>query len=295
MATLTRAMAALDFRLAGVGRGEALQERLRNVRQRRALSLDEVARRSGLARNTVRALEKGGGSVASLLKVLAVLAPRARRRSPERAYWGEGDKIDRDSRFTPPQFLEGLSAAFGDIDLDPCGHELSPVVARRRILPSEGGDGLAEPWSGRLAFVNPPYSELLTWLRRAHEQWRLGNVETVVCLVPVRTDSSWFHETLSGDADIFLLRGRVRFLSPDGRAQPTPFSLMVLSMGATDDQRRLCQNILPGFWLPRRSPPTCASAPPMPPSGKPASPPSPEAWRAPEIDATFPHGNRRET
>ncbi len=57
-------------------------------------------------------------------------------------------------------------------------------VTRRRILSSEGGNGLTESWSGRLAYTNPPFSQLLKWLRRAHEQWRAGHVETVVCLVP---------------------------------------------------------------------------------------------------------------
>ena len=103
----------------------------------------------------------------SLLRLLAFIAPKARRRAPERAYKGAGDKLDRDSRFTPPEFLEHIYAAFGKIDLDLCAHTLSPVVARRRIILNEGGDGLANDWSGRLAFINPPFSALLIWLKRA--------------------------------------------------------------------------------------------------------------------------------
>jgi hypothetical protein len=127
--------------------------------------------------------------------------------------------------------MEAVYAAFGAIDLDPCVHVLSPVVARRRILLSEGGDGLVDDWSGEVAFVNPPFSELLKWLRRSHDQWQSGKVGIVICLVPVRTDSSWFHETLSIHADIYLLRGRVRFLDPRGGGQQTPFSLMGLTLG----------------------------------------------------------------
>ncbi len=52
--------------------------------------------------------------------------------------------IDADSRFTPPEFMAGIYEAFGEIDLDPCAHLQSPVIARRRILLSEGGDGLAD-------------------------------------------------------------------------------------------------------------------------------------------------------
>jgi hypothetical protein len=215
------------------------------------MSLDTLARKTGLSRTTIASLEQGGGSVASLLRLLSVLAPRVRRRAPERAYWGQGDKDDRDSRFTPPEFMEGIYAAFGPIDLDPCANAMSPVIAQRRIILSEGGDGLKDDWSGRLAFVNPPFSALLIWLRRAHEQWRAGMVETVVCLVPVRTDSAWFHDTLSADAAIYLLKGRVRFLDTTGRAQATPFSLMLVTLGATAEQKERYAQLVQGFWLSR--------------------------------------------
>jgi DNA-binding XRE family transcriptional regulator len=228
-----------------------LPEQLRNRRRKRSLSLDRLALRTGLSRTTIASLEQGGGSVASLLSLLAVLAPKARRRSPERSYWGQGDKEDRDSRFTPPDFMTGIYAAFGGVDLDPCAHRLSPVIAHRRILMSEGGDGLVDNWSGRLAFVNPPFSALLKWLRRAHDQWQAGNVETVVCLVPVRTDSAWFHDTLSAVAHIYLLQGRVRFLNAQGKGQHTPFSLMILTLGTTAEQKARYAELVPGFWLAR--------------------------------------------
>jgi len=238
--TLIMVMGALDFRLTGLA-----------TRRKRSMSLDEMTEKTKLSRTTIASLERGGGSVKSLLRLMAVLAPRARRRAQERSYWGQGDKDDRDSRFTPPDFMAAIYTAFGEIDLDPCGHVLSPVIARRRILLSEGGDGLTDAWSGRLVFVNPPFSELLKWLQRAHGQWRAGTVETVVCLGPVRTDSRWFHDTLSADADIYLLRGRVRFLDPRGQGQHTPFSLMIVTLGATAEQKKRYAELVPGFWLAR--------------------------------------------
>ncbi|WP_375287262.1 DNA N-6-adenine-methyltransferase [Sphingomonas sp.] len=251
VSTLLMVMAALEFRLSGLGPGTTLAERLRRVREKRGLSLEELSRRTGLSRTTIAGLERGGGTVKSLQRLLAVLAPKVRRQAPERSYWGKGDKIDRDSRFTPPDFMASIYDAFGEIDIDPCSNELSPVVARRRILPSEGGDGLADDWSGRLAFVNPPYSELLKWLKRTHEQWKAGNVETVVCLVPIRTDSPWFQQVLSVDADLFLLQGRVRFLDPRGKGQHTPFSLMLVALGTSPEQRKRYAELVSGYWVKR--------------------------------------------
>lgn len=251
VATLIATMTALNFQLTGLGSGKMLPEQLRICRRKLSHSLDQMAARTAMSRATIASLERGGGSVGSLLRLLAVIAPRVRRRAPERSYWGQGDKEDRDSRFTPPDFMMPIYAAFGEVDIDPCAHSLSPVIARRRITLSNGGDGLVEDWSGRLAFVNPPFSQLLKWLRRAHDQWQAGNVETVICLVPVRTDSAWFHDTLSATADIYLLRGRVRFLNLAGKGQHTPFSLMVVALGATAEQRARYAALVPGFWLSR--------------------------------------------
>lgn len=248
VATLVAVMKALDFRLTGLGPGATIGEQVRNRRLKQGWTLQRLAYRTKLSRTTIAAIERGGGSVASLLTLLAVLAPKVRRRAPERSYWGEGDKHDRDSRFTPPEFLAHIYEAFGPIDLDPCAHESSPIIAKQRILLSEGGDGLAEPWSGRLVYVNPPFSSYLVWLKRAHEQWQAGNAKTVLCLGPVRTDSAWFQDVLCNDADMYHLRGRLRFLNLAGKAQHTPFSLMVVMFGASAEQKARFAELVQGRW-----------------------------------------------
>ncbi|SOB80758.1 Helix-turn-helix [Sphingomonas guangdongensis] len=250
--TLVAVMDALDFRLTGLAPGRTLAEQLRAARQRRSLSLSTLATKADVSRKTLASLEEGGGTVASLERMLAVLAPKVRRRAQERAYWGQGDKEDRDSRFTPPEFLAMIEQAFGEIDLDPCANTLSSVVAGREILLSEGGDGLRDGWSGKLAYVNPPFSEQLTWLRRAHDQWQIGNVKTVVCLVPARFDSAWFHSTLSPVAHIYLLQGRVPFLTPSGKRQHTPFSLAFVALGSTTEQREAFARLAPGYRISRQ-------------------------------------------
>ena len=247
--TLVAVMQALDFQLTGLGPGATLAEQLRRKRRKRGWSIAAAAMKTGLSPTTIRHLESGGGSVASLVCLLEKLAPGVRRRAKERAYWGEGDKQDRDSRFTPPDFLEAIYMSFGDIDLDPCGHELSPVKAKRCFLLADGDDGLSDPWWGRLVFVNPPFSEQQRWLRRAHEQWKAGHVETVVCLVPTRTDSEWFQEVLSKDAKVYLLKGRLRFADPLGKEQATPFSVMLVILGSSASQRSHLERHVPGIWM----------------------------------------------
>ena len=134
MPTLVSVMKALDYHLSGVARGAHLPAQLRQRRRTLGLSLDQAAARAGMARGTIGKLEGGEGSVRSALRLLGALAPKARRRAPERAHWRYDPHGGRDDRFTPPEFMDTIYEAFGEVDLDPCGHIASPVRAKRRIL-----------------------------------------------------------------------------------------------------------------------------------------------------------------
>ena len=51
--------------------------------------------------------------------------------------------------------------------------------------------------------------------------------------------------------DIYLLRGRVRFLNSQAIRQHTPFSLMLITLGATVQQKVRYAALVPGYWLAR--------------------------------------------
>ncbi|KQN25297.1 hypothetical protein ASE86_03370 [Sphingomonas sp. Leaf33] len=84
--TLVAVMTATNFRLTGLGSGDTLGAKLRASRLRRGWTVEKAASRAGISRTTLASLERGGGSVASLLRLLTVLAPKARRRAMERAH-----------------------------------------------------------------------------------------------------------------------------------------------------------------------------------------------------------------
>lgn len=249
MPTLVAVMQALDYHLAGLAGGRDLPTQLRNRRTSRNLSVHQAARLANLSPTTVLAIERGQGSVRSGLSLLGAIAPKARYKEPPRASWAPDPSGERDHQFTPPDFLSAIYAAFGDIDIDPCAHELSPVIARQRIIPGNGGNGLIEDWIGDLVFVNPPFSSMLKWLRRADQQWTAGNAKTIVALVPARTDSNWFHDHLRSQAAVYMMRGRLRFLTEKGVGNQAPFSLMVVVWGSTEQQRDTFSQRIAGFWL----------------------------------------------
>ena len=232
---LAHAMQKLEFRLSGIGRGANLSEQLRRRRLQRGWSIEYTANRAQLTRRTVATVESGRGTIASLGKLLAVIAPDARPTERARSSWAfdPSGLAERDLRFTPKWFFDNIVDAFGPIDLDPCGHPSSPVEAQRRIiLPT---CGLATSWAGsRLVFVNPPYSALSVWMNRTQDAWEAGEADTIVMLVPARTDYEVYQKRISRDAETLFLAGRMRFDTPQGLANAVPFSLMLVVWGGSE-------------------------------------------------------------
>lgn len=122
---------------------------------------------------------------------------------------------------TPRDLYVALDAEF-HFDFDPC--------------PLDGeGDGLAPlfcEWRGKRVFCNPPYGpKLRAWLERGLE------AIVAVYLLPVRTDTRWFHEIVLPKAtERRVLKGRLRF----GDARNTaPFPSMVVVLRSNDDSKRI--------------------------------------------------------
>lgn len=79
-------------------------------------------------------------------------------------------------------------------------------------------DGLAQNWGKDICWMNPPYGrQIIQWMKKAYESSLCG--ATVVCLVPSRTDTRWWHEyAIKGQIE--FLRGRLKF---GGHKDSAPF------------------------------------------------------------------------
>jgi hypothetical protein len=69
-------------------------------------------------------------------------------------------------------------------------------------------------------FCNPPYSSIDLWIRKAVTEQARGQL--VVMLLPVRTDRDWWHDLVQPHAEVRFLRGRQRFIGPDGTTVGRP-------------------------------------------------------------------------
>ena len=120
---------------------------------------------------------------------------------------------------TPAAFFEALDREFG-FTLDPCATEGNAKCAS---FFTREHDGLAQRWTG-VVFMNPPYGrEIVRWMRKAHEESLRG--ATVVCLVPARTDTAWWHE-YAVKGEIRFIRGRLKFGDSKNSA-PFPSALVI--------------------------------------------------------------------
>ena len=120
--------------------------------------------------------------------------------------------------YTPPHIFQAIGLTF-DIDVCSAGLGNDHVPANTRFTKED--NGLLQPWHG-LVWCNPPYGRAIkNWIRKGYESSQQG--ATVVMLIPARTDTSYWHDYVMR-GDIRFLRGRIKFVQPDGTAtHPAPF------------------------------------------------------------------------
>lgn len=126
---------------------------------------------------------------------------------------------------TPQDVFDELNREFGFV-LDVCA---SPENTKCPRYFTREGNGLLQEWRGA-CWMNPPYGrEIGDWIRKAYLSSREG--ATVVCLIPARTDTAWWHEYVAHSSEIRFLRGRLKFGGADNSA-PFP-SAVVIFKGVT--------------------------------------------------------------
>lgn len=120
---------------------------------------------------------------------------------------------------TPPGFAE----KYGPFDLDPAA---TAENAKAPKFFTKAEDGLAQDWGSGRVWLNPPYGRGITglWVKKAYEASLKG--ATVVCLLPARTDTKWFHDYVLPYGKIKFLKGRLKF---GGGKDSAPFPSMVVT------------------------------------------------------------------
>lgn len=115
-----------------------------------------------------------------------------------------------DERSTPSELFDPLHKEF-HFTLDVCAMAENAKLHNYFSLTE---NGLKQPWAGHRCFMNPPYSDIRSWLYKAREESLKGAL--VVAILPCDTSTKWFHEYF-WNKDLHDVRGKVRIRFPSKR------------------------------------------------------------------------------
>jgi phage N-6-adenine-methyltransferase len=131
----------------------------------------------------------------------------------------------KSDRWATPQWLFDVIDAEFDFTLDVC------AVAENAKCPryfSPSVDGLQADWTGN-CWCNPPYGrEIGQWMEKAYRSALAG--ATVVCLIPARTDTDYWHRFVTKAHEIRFLKGRLKFGDASNSA-PFPSAIVIFKPG----------------------------------------------------------------
>ena len=119
---------------------------------------------------------------------------------------------------TPESFYQKYNDIY-DFKTDVCA---TADNAKCKTYYTKEEDGLLQQWQGA-CWMNPPYGrDIKKWMKKAYDSSLLG--ATVVCLVPSRTDTAWWHDYAS-KGSVEFIRGRLKF---GGQKNSAPFPSAVV-------------------------------------------------------------------
>lgn len=119
---------------------------------------------------------------------------------------------------TPQWLFDELDKEF-KFTLDVCA---TPVNAKCKGYISD--DSLSVGWRNDICWMNPPYGrEIVKWVKKAYMESLEGG--TVVCLLPSRTDTRWWHNYVMNAKEIRFIKGRLKF---NGSKNSAPFPSCVV-------------------------------------------------------------------
>ena len=127
---------------------------------------------------------------------------------------------------TPHDLFAALHARF-NFTVDGAAHE------GNKKLPRYWSDAFAQSWAGERVWCNPPYGRFqLPFIHEAAKR----EAALSVLLIPVRTDTRIWQETILPRAEVWFLRGRLRFV---GSKHGSTFASALVFFRPSDEAPRI--------------------------------------------------------
>ena len=126
--------------------------------------------------------------------------------------------------FAPPEILVRVRATFGGtIDLDPASCEKAQEIVKATRIYTVNDDGLTKLWFGTV-FCNPPaaWPHVANFTGKFINEYTAGRMSAGIVLTHNNSDTAWYDQLLAHADALCVVRGRIRFLGPDGRECGSP-------------------------------------------------------------------------
>jgi phage N-6-adenine-methyltransferase len=147
----------------------------------------------------------------------------------------ESKKAGSNEWYTPAWLVEAATDVLGSIDLDPASNVGSPNVPASQHY-TVADNGLSQEWKGRV-FLNPPWSETGKWITKALEELEALRMTEAVLVIRGLGFETRAYQALLEKAVICFLRGRVNYLSGDGRDAVSPTQGTIVAYLGSDPSR----------------------------------------------------------
>jgi site-specific DNA-methyltransferase (adenine-specific) len=109
---------------------------------------------------------------------------------------------------TPQDFFDWVNLKY-NFTLDACA-DRSNHKCKKYF--TEEQNGLLQSWTNETVWVNPPYKYSKEWVKKSLHEVVDNNCNCVVLLIPARTDTILFHETVVLNAtELIFIKGRLKF------------------------------------------------------------------------------------
>ncbi len=159
--------------------------------------------------------------------------------------------------WTPQTLVQSLLDALGlkqfDLDAFSPGATLSHVPASKHYTRAD--NALVQPWHG-VVFANPPYGRgiIQPCVARCRQAFGTGEARLVVGILPVRVETRWWSEGVTGWADVIMPTKRISFIDGTGREGGSPAHASAIALwGATATEVAAMRALFPhASFMPRQ-------------------------------------------
>lgn len=131
-------------------------------------------------------------------------------------------RVVKDYWQTPDWLFQNLNSRY-DFNID-CAASASNAKCENYLNESDDYLNYHRLTQNHRCFINPPYSQVDLFIKRARGNWYKNGVSSL-SLLPVRADQAWFHQVISDvkhswpNCNVEYYLGRLHFDNPQGSTE----------------------------------------------------------------------------